>query len=679
VKAARPSLPACLAPLSLVLAAVLVHADGLTGAFVWDDRGLVVENLRVHGLSHLPELLGFGAAPFGFRMVRDLSYALDYSIGGLNPVVFHVSNVLHHALVVWLVWLLALRLGMNRTGAFWAGLAFAVQPVHVDAVTYISGRRDVLSTALYLASVLAFARFRDRGRYGWLAVAGLFGVLGISAKEMAATFPAAWFLYDACVLGRATGGGAAGGIVAGARRALARHWRLYGAGLVVAGAIIAYVVIGQRSTLGEGPMGGDWGTHALTEAVILAYAVRLLLFPTGLLIDYQHFFSPVASPAEPRLWAALAVLAGLAALFGYFFRRRPGPAFAAHWLWVTYLPVMQIVPHPEHFAEHYLYLPSVGAALLFGMGVAALGARARLRTGALALAGAVVVLFAVGTWHRNRVFHDEVTLFEAALKVHDRAPRIWNNLALAYAEAGDRERGIRLLTSAMEVTRDPLLTSNLAGLLGRDGRWDEALPWLLDAYARYPKNPSLLGQLGLAFYQVGRLADARRAYTELLALRPGDPDAHLGLANTLRQAGAMQAAAGQYETVLRRAPGQVAAWTGLGIARAGLGDAAGARDAFEHVLALAPDDGNAWNNLGILFLLEHDPEGAETRFAKAVEAPEVPSPAWLNLARVRLNLGRCNGALAALDAAQAAHADLPPAQVAAARAQAAVCARPGGP
>lgn len=673
--AARPPLPAWLAPLTLVLAAALVHADGLAGAFLWDDRSLLVDNLKVHGLSHLPELLGFGDARFGFRMVRDLSYALDYGIGGLNPVVFHVSNVLYHALVVWLVWLLALRLGLGRTGAFWAGLVFAVHPVHVDAVTYISGRRDVLSTALYLGSVLAFARFRDGGRYPWLALAAALGVLGISAKEMAATFPGAWFLYDAWALGRGDGAG----IVAGARRALARDWRLYGTGIVLAGALIAYVVIGQRSTLGEGPMGGDWGTHALTEAVILADAVRLLLFPTGLLIDYQHFFAPVASPAEPRLWAALAVLGGLALLFGYAFRRRPGPAFAAHWLWLTYLPVMQIVPHPEHFAEHYLYLPSVGAALLFGLGVSALAGNARLRGGALALAAAVAFLFAAGTWHRNHAFKSEIAVFEAALRVHDRAPRVWNNLALAYEEAGDRERGIRLLTDAMGITRDPLLTSNLANMLGHDGRWGEALPWLLDAYARYPKDPRILEQLGQAFYHLARLPDARRAYTELLAVRPGDLDGHLGLANTLRQAGDMAGAAGHYEAVVKGEPDRVAAWTGLGIAREGLGDAPGAREAFEHVLALAPDDGNAWNNLGILFLLEHDPVGAEARFAKAVEAPEVPPPAWLNLARVRLNLGRCNGALAALEAAQAAHADLAPAQVAATRVRAALCARPGGP
>jgi protein O-mannosyl-transferase len=677
MRAARAATPAWLAPLTLVLAAAAVHADGLTGGFLFDDRAVVMDNPKVHGLAHLPELLGFGAAPFGFRMVRDLSYALDYSIGGLNPFVFHVSNVLHHALVVWLVWLLALRIGMTRTGAFWAGLVFAVHPVHVDAVTYISGRRDVLSTALYLGSVLAFARFRAGGRYPWLALAGLLGALGISAKEMAATFPAAWLLYDACVLGRGSGG--RGGIAAGARRALEQHWRLYGAALVVAGVFVAYVVIGQRVTVGEGPMGGDWGIHAGTEAVILAYAVRLLLFPAGLLIDYQHFFPPVESLAEPRLWAALAVLAALIALCAYAFRRRPEPAFAAHWLWVTYLPVMQIIPHPERFAEHYLYLPSVGAALLFGMGVAALAERARLRAGAIALAGAVALLFAAGTWHRNHAFQSEITVFEAALRVHERAPRVWNNLALAYEEAGDRERGIRLLTRAMGVTRDPLLTSNLSKLLGHDRRWGEALPWLLDAYARYPKDPRVLEELGQSFYHLGRLPDARRAYTELLAVRPGDPDGDLGLANTLRLAGDMAGAAEHYEAVVRSAPDRVAAWTGLGIAREGMGDTGGAREAFERVLTLAPDDGNAWNNLGILFLLEHDPEGAEARFAKAVEAPEVPPPAWLNLARVRLNLGRCNGALAALDAAQAAHAGLSPAEVAATRARAAVCARPGGP
>lgn len=669
-----------IAPLGLVLAAIAVHLDGLTGGFIFDDLAAVRDNPKVHGLSHLPELLGFGHGRFGFRLVRDLSYALDYTIGGLHPLVYHVSNVLIHALVVWLVWRLALRLGLGRTGAFWAGAVFAVHPVHVDAVTYISGRRDVLSTALYLGSLLAFARFRDTGggaRRGpwWLVLAAVLGVLGVSAKEMAATFPAAWLLYDACVTGRERGTG----IVAGAWAALRRRAWLYGGGAVVAAGLIAFVVIVQRSTLDAGPMGGSWGTHALTEAVILAYAVRLVLFPTSLLIDYQHFFEPFASLSDPRLWAAVAVLAGVIALCAWGLRGRRGPAFAANWLWITYLPVMQIVPHPERFAEHYVYLPSVGAALLFGMGVQALTQNARTRVAAVALASVAVLLFAAGTWHRNRAFQSEITIFEAALKVHPRAPRVWNNLALAYEESGDRARGIRLLTGAMGVTRDPLLTSNLAGMLGHDGRWDEALRWLLDAYARTPRDPHVLGQLGLTFYRLGRLADARRAYHELLAVQPGNLDGHLGLGNTERVAGDMRAAAGQYGIVVRRRPDDVKAWTGLGIARMGLGDAAGARAAFERVLKLQPDDGNAWNNLGVLFLRAGDVAGAETRFARAVEAPEVAPASWLYLARVRLGLGRCNGAIETLDKARAAHAPLPPVDVAVIRAEATLCARPGGP
>jgi len=667
--------PSWLAPLGAVLAAAAVHLNGLTGAFIFDDRSGVLDNARVHGLSRLPELLGFGDAPFGFRMVRDLSYALDYSIGGLDPVVYHVSNVLFHMLVVWLVWRLALRVGLPRAGAFWGALVFAVHPVHVDAVTYISGRRDVLSTALYLGSVLAFARYRDAGRWRWLVLAAALGVLGISAKEMAATFPGAWFLYDACVLARDRGRG----IVAGARAAFVRYWWLYGLGLAIATAFIVYVFVVQRSTLGEGPMGGDWGTHALTESVILGYAVRLLLFPTRLLIDYQHFFPPVASLAEPRLWAALAVLAGLVGVAVWAFRRRPAPAFAAHWLWLTYLPVMQIVPHPERFAEHYLYLPSVGAALLFGLGLSTLAAHARVRTAAVALASAVVLLLAAGTWHRNQDFRNEVTVFEAALRVHPRAPRIWNNLALAYEEAGDRERGIRLLTGAMGVTRDPLLTANLANMLGHEERWAEALPWLLDAYGRHPKDPRVLNQLGQAFYHVGRPADAKRAYTELLAIRPGSSDAHLGLGNTARLMGDMAGAVRHYEQVVRRQPNRVSAWTGLGIAREALGDPAGAEKAFERVLTLSPGDGNAWNNLGVLSLLEGDMEGAEARFARAVEAPEVPPAAWMNLARVRVGLGRCNGALEALEGARKAGAAVDPGVAAATRARAALCARPDGP
>jgi Flp pilus assembly protein TadD len=656
----------------MLLAAALAYANGLTGDFIWDDRNVVVENTRAHGLSHLPELLGWGEARFGFRLVRDLSYAVDYSVGGLSPVVYHVSNVLYHMACTFLVWVLARRLGAGAVAAFWAGTVFAVHPVHVDAVTYIAGRRDLLSTAFYLGGLLAFARYRDGGRTRWLAAAGGLGLLGMMAKEMAGTLPLAWFLYDAWRLAPA------GRLVAGARRAVAAHWRLYGAGGLAAAAFVAYAVLAQDLTHGAGPYGGAWGPHAMSEAVILAYGLKLLLFPMRLIIDYQHFIPPVMSPLEPRFLGAAALLAAVAGGAWAAFRGRRTAAFAAHWVWVTYLPVMQILPHPERFAEHYLYLPSVGACLLFGLGIERLAVASRLRRPVLALAGAVVVLLAARTLDRNRDFADEVTVFEAASRVHPRAARVWNNLALAYDARGERTRAIALLTDAVARNRDPLLAANLAQLLGKEGRWREAAAGLLAVYALEPTHPRVLRGLGDAFTHLDRPADARRFWGELLAVEPGNPVANLELGNLARAEGHLDEAAARYRAVIRRKPDGVGGWTGLGVTLHAQGDLAGARAAFERVLELDPADGDAWNNLGILALQAGDPAEAEADFARATAAARVPGTAWLNLARVRLERGDCDGALEALRTARRKHADLPPAAVATLRPLVQARCAPGG-
>lgn len=580
----RARLDATDAALVGVLLAVMVTVfwNGLQGGFVWDDFATVVDNTRTHGLGQIPSLLGWGEARFGYRMLRDASYTVDYAIGGLNPVVYHVSNLLYHALSTVLVFVLARRLTGRRVAAFWGAMLFAVHPVQVDAVTYISGRRDLLTSLFYLAGLWAYIRFRDSGRPRWLALAVGSGALGLMAKEMAATLPGAWFLFDVWV---ALGQGA-GGVRVAVRRVLAGHWRLYGAGLVLAGGFVLYVLMFQPTGAGAPPYGGTWARNFMTEAVVLAHAARLLAFPTSLIIDYQDYFVPVLGPGDPRLWGAAAVL-GCLALAGITAARRSRAAFfAVNWVWVTYLPVMQIIPHPELFAEHYLYLPAVGACMLAGMGLAGLARASRPGRWVWVPGAVVVLLLATLTWDRNRDFAGPATVLEAELRVYPDNARVLNNLAFAYKEAG-----------------------------------------------RFP--------------------EAQRMWERYLMLRPDDAEAWVGVGTLAQAGGRPLEALAAFGRAVGLKPKDTAGWKGLGIARRQLGDADGAEAAFRQVLVLKPKDSDAWNNLGALYALDRRWAEAETAFSGAVRADAPPPAAYLNLARVRLERGHCDGALAALAEARA--------------------------
>jgi Flp pilus assembly protein TadD len=629
-------------PVWVFVAACLVYAGGVNGAFMWDDINLVLQNTKTHGLEQLPTLLGLGDARFGFRMIRDLSYAVDYSVGGLAPPMYHISNIVYHGITSVLVYHLIGRLTRHPSAAFWGAMLFAIHPIHVDAVAYISGRRDILSALFYVAGMLAFIRFRDTTKLIWFAFAVLLAVLGVMAKEMAATLPLAWFLYDAWAAAPGRG------ILAGAWAAFKRYWYLYGGGGAIAAAFIAYVVLEQGVTHGAGPNGGSWLVHIMTEVVILAYAVKVTVLPVTLLIDYQGFLPPVSGLGEPRFLLSVAVLLGLIGLASWLSRGRRNGGFAWHWLWITYLPVMQIVPHPERFAEHYLYLPSVGAAMLAGMGMAWLIRRTNGSKWALVVVGALFLVLTVRTVDRIHDYRGPIPVFEAARVVNPAGMRIVNNLALAYGESGDRATALAMLFEAVERIPGPLLTTNLARYLRDESRWVEAEHWLLDAYGRTPEDLVVLDLLGDTFAKQGKVVDSRRAYEELLAIKPGHPNGMMGLANLARDAGDMATAADLYGRVVELRPKRVGAWNGLGISRQGLGDISGAKAAFKQALSMEADDGDAWNNLGVLHMQSGNPQAALTAFSRAVEASEVPPLAYINLARVLILAGQCQQAMAVL-------------------------------
>ncbi|MDH4229021.1 MAG: tetratricopeptide repeat protein [Nitrospirota bacterium] len=528
----------------VVLAALLPFLNGLGGDFVWDDFSTVVDNTASHGFSHLPQLLGWGDAHFRYRLGRDVSQMLDYTLGGLNPLVYHLFNILYHAMTSWLVWVIARDITGSNRAALWGGVLFAVHAVHTDAVTYISGRRDVLSGFLALASVAAFIRYRASGHRGWFVGAAVAGLAGLLTKEMAATFPALWFLVDVVHalrdqpqrLSRAVG------------QVLKTHWRLYGVGGTVASAFILYVALVQMPVAIVPPHGGSWLANFMTVAVVLSHALRLLLWPTGLMVDYDGFFTPVISFADPRLSGSLMVL-GLAIWSGIYAARFSTAAFfAVNWLWISYLPVMHIVPHVELFAEHYLYLPSVGFCILAGMGISRLQEFPRFGRVATVAGIAVLLLLSALTWDRNRDFSSQIRVLEAEMRVYPHNLRAMSNLGWSYLKVG---------------------------------RYAEALGVYEPYLERDPGDLDVWKSGGHAAMQIGDAARSATMYARATQLAPRDSGAWMGLGVALQSVGDKEGAESAFITGTSLAPQDYEPWHNLGVLYALSLRPDAARDAFE--------------------------------------------------------------------------------------------------
>jgi hypothetical protein len=507
-----------------LLAAVVAYAPALSGGFVFDDRLLLEGYDCWHGLGRLPEILGLhGHSHCDYRPIRYLSFALDYSIGGGSPRTLHISNLIHHALTAALVfWLL--RRWASAPAATIAAVVWALHPVHADAVAYISGRRDLLSTLLF---VLAFAQLVPAsGRWERMRPLVLGTGLYFAAfftKEMAVTLPAVvlWALLlrpghaEAEPLGprlRRVLGGSVGRVLG---------WSTLG--LAAVGFVLFRGVLASHSHMQGEWWGGSPGAHFATAAALIPRYLELIVFPMRLVGDYYFETIPLATGfSDPRSLLGVALAVGLVAAVVWSVRSgRRVVAFGLGWFGVTMLPVMQIFPHHELFAEHYLYLPTIGLAVAALPALDWLLGRPPVWRSAALVAIAVVALAATARTHvRSYDWEDELTFNYAVLQHAPRNLRAGYTAGVLLAERDECEAAL------------PVLEHAIAGLAPEGLMGSEALraylqcSWRLqrrehvdDAIARFlegrPDHPYGLFWRGVRYSEAGQhdrgVADLERA------------------------------------------------------------------------------------------------------------------------------------------------------------------------
>jgi tetratricopeptide (TPR) repeat protein len=425
------------------IAAILPYANVLGLGFVGDDFPLIVENPRIRSLDGVLSLLGLHGGSPAPRALRDATYALDAAIGGGEAWTFHLSSLVYHVLATLLVLFLARRLAGDGWASLAAALVFAVHPVHSEAVASVAGRKDVLVTLFTAAGLLAFLRFQEDGRLRWVGAFAACLALGFLVKETIVVLPA---LALPCALF-----GGRDGVRRARRRAL-----IAAACFCIGSLLLAIVAVGvfRVSALAGGGAwrwhGGSWVSTYVTVPRLLLFDLGLLALPVRLQADYGFDAFPIGrSPLEPRFVVAVLALAAIAALAVRASRRDRRVGIAAAWILVTLLPVLQIVPHHELLAERYLYLPSVGAALLAGILFERLAAtRHRAATGALA---AVLLLAVARTWTNNRVYADFETLSRSVVERSPRCARAHYNLGQLALRRGDEEEALERFRAAIAV------------------------------------------------------------------------------------------------------------------------------------------------------------------------------------------------------------------------------------
>lgn len=425
--AARLWRPDLLYPCLLLVLVTGLYWNTLDHEFVHDDLTLIQQNRTVTELRW-----GDIFSHRVYRPVRTLTYALNYWAGGLDPTGYHLFNVLLHALNSILAYWLFRAVTGRRTLALAGALLFAAHPVQTAAVAYVSGRKDLLAAFFILAGCLSFLSYRDSGRRRYLLLCLACLALGVLAKELVIVLPALLLLVDLCRTDR-SGEPGREPVTVRMFRALARSRLAYALGFALAAASLYYALFLSPASRMEGLWGGSLAAHAGTSFKLFSHYLALAVFPHPLIADYTGDvfpFSPGFADA-PTLLAVL-LLAAFAAAAVRVYPSRPLVSLGMGWFLTALVPVLQILPFHELAADHFLYVPMIGACLLGGVAVDIVSRERGWRELAVGVLALVLVGFSVRTVGRNGDWADVRTLWRTTLEQAPGSYRAHSNLAVTY-------------------------------------------------------------------------------------------------------------------------------------------------------------------------------------------------------------------------------------------------------
>jgi protein O-mannosyl-transferase len=486
-------------PLLIACAAVLVHLNSLANGFTLDDVTLVVNNPSIASLAHLPRLfaepyLASTGEHYGlYRPVTVASLAINRAIAGAGPLGFHLGNVLLHACVAALAWMLLRRAGCHYGTAFLGGAIFATHPIHTEVVANVAGRAELMAALFVLAAWLLHRRADDEpARLRYRVAASMCYLAAVLSKEGAVAAPLLFWADDALRPEAQTSssrGARYGGYAAAFAALLALRMIVLGPHQGAADAIPLDNPAAAAGTLPR---------VATSAWVQLKYAL-LCLWPHPLSSDYSIDVIPVARSAfDPRAIAGGAFLAACAGAVVWGWRRsRPVALAGLAWL-AFFLPSSNLFfATGTIMAERLAYLPSIAFCLLIGhLGAAAAaterdGGSRRFRVAAVVTASAVIVT-ALGTltWQRNPAWKDNLTLALTDVATYPESAKLQAGAGIFLAAAGRDAEAEPHLRRALEIYPPyPQIHYNLAVLLNKRGAKDEAIEHLRRAVELAPGNP----------------------------------------------------------------------------------------------------------------------------------------------------------------------------------------------
>ncbi len=607
----------------LLIVTAAVYAPAWHGAPVWDDAGHLTraELQSVDGLRRIWTDIG---ATQQYYPVVHTAFWVQHQLWGDTTLGYHLVNILLHATSAWLVVLILLRLGVP--GAWLAGLIFAVHPVHVESVAWISELKNTLSGTFALTAVYTWLSYRETERAGLYALTLLVFALALLSKSVTATVPAvllviAWWQRGSLEWRtdvRPVLPLVAMGVVAGVVTIFVERWFIGAQG-------DAFVFSWLERTLIAGRASWFY-LGSLAWPVSLSFNYPRWVIDAGLW--WQYLFPVTMAAAVVTLWWQRA-------------RLGRGPLAGLAIFLITVAPALGFVNvYPFRFsfvADHFQYLASLGVIAVAAAGLTTLAQRWGTSS-AMRLALVVVLCgpLALQAWRQSHHYVDEETLYRATLATNPQSWLAHTNLSaiLVHRTDADVRQAAVHARAALGLKPDsPAVQYNVALALERQGAFLEAASHYRAAIELFDPSDRDAGhvrmvrahhRLGVSLAGAGRVGDAIAAHQEALRHAPTDPDIHTDLAMVLAASQNMDGAIAHFESAAQYRPDS-AAFNNLGGAHLQAGRFEDAVRWLEQAVELDARMVDAFYNLGTA-LIQLEQWSDAVRAYQQVIALVGPSP-----------------------------------------------------
>ncbi len=522
----------------LLVAALLPFLPALRYGFVFDDDTQVLQNLAVRHLQtaktyYLTSIWMFrdSAIPLNPSYYRPLFYSwlrLNTALFGDHSFSWHFSAILNHLAVTLLVFFLLRRLVRNPWAATLGAMIFAVHPIHLESVAWVSGATDPLMTIGVLGAFLLWLKNLEKPSISLLAGSLACYGAALLCKETAIALPVVLFLH--VLLGIGGTNGMENGTIRRAKRGMQEAFPF----LAVTAAYFAVRFAVLREPQGTAPA---WvsTTHAiLTAPGVLAFYLQKLVWPFSLRLFYD--FQVVQSASSARFWAPVLILGLLAAGFWLLWKRSQDKAILAGvaWLVIPILPVLNIqLFHRDDFIhDRYLYLPSVGLAILASVAANRIldwKLSERPRTLLTACVTLVIGVLAAVTLTQSVVWQDDFSLYKQAARNSSNTMALLS-LATQFALHGRTVEAKRMLDSVVRERPDFWLANYDLGCVEYQLRdMDSAAKYLDIALAQNPNGSDIYLNRSLVYLRQGQRQNSIEMMHRAIAINPVRENYHLTL------------------------------------------------------------------------------------------------------------------------------------------------------